>query len=160
LKAKVATEAALAMNPAMKIASMTTKVAPETENVLNNPFWYSLDGVAGALDNFEARAYIDRRCLFFQYVFSWFLLINPRKPFVDSATTATQCTTKAVYPKRTASWVSGSAIPTEETFLVRNSPFPCVTNYSYVRCTPFPPRSTTQSIMPAISLSRSSSWMT
>lgn len=58
----------MSMNPGMKINTMTTKVAPETENVLNNTFWYSLDGAAGALDNFEARAYIDRRCLFFQYV--------------------------------------------------------------------------------------------
>lgn len=54
------------MNPEIKINTMTTKVATETENVLNNAFWYSLHGAAGALDNFEARSYIDRRCLFFQ----------------------------------------------------------------------------------------------
>jgi len=106
LKAEVAHAAAKAMNPDMNIISMTTKVALETDKVLNNQFWYSLDGVARALDNYEARAYIDRRCLFFQ------------KPFIDSATTATQCTTKVIQPKLTTSWVYGSAIPTEETFLL------------------------------------------
>eukprot|EP01126_Amoeba_proteus_P034869 TRINITY_DN3499_c0_g1_i1.p2 TRINITY_DN3499_c0_g1~~TRINITY_DN3499_c0_g1_i1.p2 ORF type:complete len:476 (-),score=113.81 TRINITY_DN3499_c0_g1_i1:341-1768(-) len=92
------------MNPSMHINKMKTKVSPETSHVLNNKFWYSLDGVAGALDNWEARAYLDRCCLFYQ------------KPCIDSATLATQCTTQVVQPNVTTSWSAGALPPTEETY--------------------------------------------
>lgn len=47
---------------------MKTKVARDTENVFDNEFWFGLSGIANALDNFEARRYVNSRCLFFKYV--------------------------------------------------------------------------------------------
>ena len=37
----------------------------ETENVYNDDFFGKLDGVANALDNVEARTYMDRRCVYY-----------------------------------------------------------------------------------------------
>lgn len=37
------------------------RVGPETENIFNDQFFERLDGVANALDNIEARTYMDRR---------------------------------------------------------------------------------------------------
>jgi hypothetical protein len=37
-------------------------VSPETEGVFNDAFWEGLDLVVNALDNVNARLYVDSRC--------------------------------------------------------------------------------------------------
>ena len=49
------------MNPDANYTSMELRVGGETENVFNDQFFKKLDGVANALDNIEARTYMDRR---------------------------------------------------------------------------------------------------
>ena len=54
------------MNPDFNIKPFTNKVAEETEDIFNEEFWGSLDGVQNALDNVPARLYVDSKCIFFQ----------------------------------------------------------------------------------------------
>lgn len=61
-KSEVAAEAVCAMNPDLKgkINAKIDKVGPETEEIFNDSFWESLDFVTNALDNVDARTYVDR----------------------------------------------------------------------------------------------------
>ena len=47
-------EAARTMNPAFNAIAHQNRVGPETENVYDDNFFESLDGVANALDNVDA----------------------------------------------------------------------------------------------------------
>ena len=54
-------QAVKAMNPEANYTSMELRVGADTENVFTDKFFHNLDGVANALDNIEARTYMDRR---------------------------------------------------------------------------------------------------
>jgi ubiquitin-activating enzyme E1 len=54
------------MNSAFQTVSYESKVAPDTEALFNDDFYESLDCVCAALDNVDARLYLDQRCLFYQ----------------------------------------------------------------------------------------------
>ena len=66
-KSEVAANAAKKMNSDMKIHSWTNKVGPETESTFNDDFWRGLSGVCNALDNVQARLYVDRLATAYQY---------------------------------------------------------------------------------------------
>ena len=53
-KSTTAVESARAMNPAFNAIAHQNRVGPETENVYDDNFFESLDGVANALDNVDA----------------------------------------------------------------------------------------------------------
>lgn len=105
LKADCAAEAVQAMNPELggKITTLRDRVGPETEHIFNEDFWESLDGVTNALDNVDARQYVDRRCVFF------------RKPLLDSGTLGTKGNCQVVLPHLTESY-SSSQDPPEQSF--------------------------------------------
>jgi len=105
LKSECAAEAVQAMNPDLqgKIAIRPDRVGPETEHIFNEKFWEELDGVTNALDNVDARQYVDRRCVFF------------RKPLIDSGTLGTKGNTQVVLPMLTESY-SSSQDPPEQSF--------------------------------------------
>ena len=105
LKSETATTAVAAMNPDVegKIMAYRDRVGPETENVFNDSFWEQLDGITNALDNVDARTYVDRRCVFF------------RKPLLESGTLGTKGNTQVVYPYLTESY-SSSQDPPEKSF--------------------------------------------
>lgn len=105
LKSDCAAEAVQAMNPELKgkIVTLRDRVGPETEHVYNEKFWEELDGVTNALDNVDARQYVDRRCVFF------------RKPLIDSGTLGTKGNTQVVLPHLTESY-SSSQDPPEQSF--------------------------------------------
>ncbi|KAM0350092.1 hypothetical protein ACHAPU_003255 [Fusarium lateritium] len=92
------------MNPDLEGHMITTKerVGAETENVFNEDFWQNLDGVTNALDNVEARTYVDRRCVFFQ------------KPLLESGTLGTKGNTQVVLPHLTESYSSSQDPPEKE----------------------------------------------
>ena len=46
------------MNPSVKVKAREDRVGPETENIFTDEFFESLDGVANALDNVDAREYL------------------------------------------------------------------------------------------------------
>merc|ERR1719409_998830 len=78
MKATAATAKAQEMNPAMKITVYEARVGSDSEALFNDDFFESLDGVTNALDNIEARLYMDSRCLFYQ------------KPLLESGTLGTK----------------------------------------------------------------------
>lgn len=105
LKSECAAVAVQAMNPELNghIEAMRERVGPDTEHVFNEQFWNSLDGVTNALDNVDARTYVDRRCVFF------------RKTLLESGTLGTKGNTQVVLPHITESY-SSSQDPPEKTF--------------------------------------------
>ncbi|MCJ1403687.1 hypothetical protein MMC11_006910 [Xylographa trunciseda] len=105
MKSDAATEAVEAMNPDLKgkIVTLKDRVGPETEHIFNETFWEGLDGVTNALDNVDARQYVDRRCVFF------------RKPLLESGTLGTKGNTQVVLPSLTESY-SSSQDPPEQSF--------------------------------------------
>lgn len=105
MKSECAAAAVQTMNPdlAGHISIHLDRVGAETESVFNEDFWNSLDGVTNALDNVDARTYVDRRCVFF------------RKPLLDSGTLGTKGNTQVVLPFLTESY-SSSQDPPEQSF--------------------------------------------
>ncbi|GMM58292.1 E1 ubiquitin-activating protein [Maudiozyma humilis] len=113
-KASVAAEAVAAMNPDLvgKIRPMTDKVCQETEDIFNDAFWTDLDFVTNALDNVEARTYVDRRCVFYQ------------KPLLESGTLGTKGNTQVVIPGVTESYSSSRDPPEKSIPLCTLRSFP------------------------------------
>lgn len=105
MKSECAARAAQVMNPDLEghIVTLKDRVSPETEHIFNEDFWNSLDGVTNALDNIEARTYVDRRCVFFH------------KPLLESGTLGTKGNTQVVLPLLTESY-SSSQDPPEQSF--------------------------------------------
>lgn len=105
LKSESASKAVQAMNPDLegKINMLKDRVAQDTEHIFNEDFWEGLDGVTNALDNVDARTYVDRRCVFFH------------KPLLDSGTLGTKGNTQVVLPRETESY-SSSQDPPEQSF--------------------------------------------
>lgn len=104
MKSDCAAAAVQAMNPDLvgHIKSLKDRVSPETEELFNEQFWNRLDGVTNALDNVEARTYVDRRCVFF------------RKPLLESGTLGTKGNTQVVLPHLTESYSSSQDPPEKE----------------------------------------------
>ncbi|KAI9665542.1 MAG: hypothetical protein M1831_001685 [Alyxoria varia] len=100
-KSECAAKAVEHMNPALngKIVTMMDKVAPETEETFDESFWNEFDFVTNALDNVDARVYVDRRCVFF------------KKPLLDSGTLGTKGNTQVVLPHLTESYSSSHDPP-------------------------------------------------
>ena len=105
LKSDAASKAAQAMNPDLvgKIEAMKDRVGADSEHVFNEDFWEGLDIAVNALDNVDARTYVDRRCVFFH------------KPLLDSGTLGTKGNTQVVLPRLTESY-SSSRDPPEQSF--------------------------------------------
>ncbi|KAJ3070096.1 hypothetical protein HDU98_006858 [Podochytrium sp. JEL0797] len=101
LKSECAASAVEAMNPDLrgKIKSFADRVGPETENIFGDEFWEALTGVTNALDNVEARKYVDRRCVYYS------------KPLLESGTLGTKGNTQVVLPGITESYSSSNDPP-------------------------------------------------
>ncbi|CAI7581103.1 unnamed protein product [Penicillium manginii] len=105
LKSECASAAVQVMNPELndKIVTLRDRVGADTEHIFNEDFWNGLDGVTNALDNVDARTYVDRRCVFF------------RKPLLESGTLGTKGNTQVILPFITESY-SSSQDPPEKSF--------------------------------------------
>jgi ubiquitin-activating enzyme E1 len=91
-KSTTAANAAMSMNPNVRVKSYEDRVGADTENTFNDDFFDSIDGVVTALDNVEARLYMDQRCMYY------------RKPMVDSGTLGTKGNTQVVLPYQSENW--------------------------------------------------------
>ncbi|XP_049960406.1 ubiquitin-like modifier-activating enzyme 1 [Schistocerca serialis cubense] len=87
------------MNPYLNIEAHENRVGPESEKVYDDNFFEGLDGVANALDNVDARIYMDRRCVYY------------RKPLLESGTLGTKGNTQVVVPFLTESYSSSQDPP-------------------------------------------------
>ncbi|KAI8394146.1 ubiquitin-activating emzyme E1 [Radiomyces spectabilis] len=101
LKSERAAVAVSKMNPDLegKIDVHQERVGPDTENIYDDDFFESLSGVTNALDNVEARKYMDRRCVYY------------RKPLLESGTLGTKGNTQVVLPFLTESYSSSQDPP-------------------------------------------------
>lgn len=93
-KSEIAAAAVQQMNPdlAGKIFPLLDKVGSDTEHIFGDSFWEPLDFVTNALDNVDARTYVDRRCVFY------------RKPLLESGTLGTKGNTQVILPNLTESY--------------------------------------------------------
>jgi len=87
------------MNPEINVEPQENRVGVETEGVYNDEFFEALDGVTNALDNVEARTYMDRRCVYY------------RLPLLESGTLGTKGNTQVVIPDITESYSSSHDPP-------------------------------------------------
>ena len=98
-KSTTAANAVKMMNPAVNIEAHENRVGAETENVYNDDFFRHLDGVANALDNLEARRYMDQKCVFYKL------------PLLESGTLGTKGNTQVIIPDLTESYSSSQDPP-------------------------------------------------
>eukprot|EP01126_Amoeba_proteus_P043056 TRINITY_DN4701_c0_g1_i1.p1 TRINITY_DN4701_c0_g1~~TRINITY_DN4701_c0_g1_i1.p1 ORF type:complete len:662 (-),score=125.68 TRINITY_DN4701_c0_g1_i1:241-2007(-) len=102
-KAEVSARAVKSMNPHMNLEHWLVRVGPDTESTYDDLFFSRLDVVCNALDNVQARLYMDSRCVF------------ARKPLLESGTLGTKGNTQVVVPGLTESYGSSVDPPALET---------------------------------------------
>lgn len=100
-KSETAALAVKQMNPFINIVPYLTKVGPETEDTYSSEFMKNLDCVTNALDNVEARLYIDSRCVTYGL------------PLIESGTLGTKGNVQVVVPHLTESYGSSQDPPEE-----------------------------------------------
>mmetsp|Transcript_6335 Transcript_6335/g.17708 ORF Transcript_6335/g.17708 Transcript_6335/m.17708 type:complete len:697 (+) Transcript_6335:1459-3549(+) len=91
-KSTCASAAAQAIHPGIRIEALQNRVSPETENVFDDSFWQRTDLIVNALDNVNARLYVDSRCVYFC------------KPLLESGTLGAKCNTQVVVPHMTENY--------------------------------------------------------
>ncbi|XP_024981571.1 ubiquitin-activating enzyme E1 1-like isoform X1 [Cynara cardunculus var. scolymus] len=111
-KSTVAASAAALINPRLQIEALQNRVGPETENVFDDIFWENLNVVINALDNVNARLYVDQRCLYFQ------------KPLLESGTLGAKCNTQMVIPHLTENYGASRDPPEKQAPMCTVHSFP------------------------------------
>eukprot|EP00249_Psilotum_nudum_P022864 c28665_g1_i1 orf=405-3575(+) len=111
-KSTVAAAAALAINPNLRIEALQNRVSPDTENVFDDAFWENIDIVINALDNVNARLYVDSRCVYFQ------------KPLLESGTLGAKCNTQMVIPHLTENYGASRDPPEKQAPMCTVHSFP------------------------------------
>ena len=103
-KSFTAAAAVLQMNPTLKgkVSARTDKVSEDTSNVYNDKFFEVLNVVMNALDNVQARRYIDSRC------------VTNKIPLLESGTLGSKGHVQVIIPYKTESYSSQND-PEEET---------------------------------------------
>ncbi|KAM8934654.1 ubiquitin-like modifier-activating enzyme 1 [Pelodytes ibericus] len=99
MKSETAAAAVRQMNPSVNVTGHQNRVGTETEKVYDDDFFEALDGVTNALDNVDARMYMDRRCVYY------------RKPLLESGTLGTKGNVQVVIPFLTESYSSSQDPP-------------------------------------------------
>jgi ubiquitin-activating enzyme E1 len=78
-----------------------TRVGSDTEAVFNDAFWESINFVVNAVDNINARLYVDQRCVWYE------------KPLLESGTLGTKANSQMIVPHKTQCY-GDSQDPPEE----------------------------------------------
>lgn len=111
-KSTTAAAAIRKMNPLVNITAHNNRVGAETECVYDRTFYSSISGVANALDNVEARMYMDNVCLL------------RKVPLLESGTLGTKGNTQVVVPFLTETYGSSRDPPEKEIPLCTLKNFP------------------------------------
>lgn len=90
------------MNNDMNIIAKQDRVSPENETIFHDDFWNSRNFVTNAVDNVNARLYVDSRCVWYE------------KPLLESGTLGTKANSQVCLPRQTQSY-GDSQDPPEET---------------------------------------------
>lgn len=117
-KSTTAAEATRDINPDMQVDAHLNKVCPATESIYSDSFYTRLNLVVTALDNVEARRYVDSRCL------------SNQKPLLDSGTMGTKGHTEIIVPNLTESYNSHRDPPEEEIPFCTLKSFPSVIEHT------------------------------
>lgn len=96
-KSDVAAKAVRQMNPQMRITAHQNRLDPDSEGVYDYDFFMGLNGVAAALDNVEARVYLDKRC------------VEHKVPMLEGGTLGSTGHTLVVVPDLTESYGPGGS---------------------------------------------------
>jgi len=94
-KSVAASAMAKVMNPAFRINPQELLVCAKSEDFFNDEFWQGLDGVCNALDNMEARFYVDEQCV--KYL----------KPLLESGTMGPAGNIDPIVPFKTKTYRDG-----------------------------------------------------
>jgi len=105
LKSETAGRAAMRMNPSFQVSHHADKVCPDTQSKYDDAFFGKLDCTLNALDNVQARRYVDARS------------VQIQKPLVDSGTAGTKGHVQVVVPFLTESYGSQDD-PPDDSFMV------------------------------------------
>lgn len=94
-KSRAAGVMAKVMNPSFNVESLEMFVGAKTEEWFNDDFWLGLDGVCNALDNMEAREYVDTQCVKYE------------KSLLESGTMGTKGNVDTICPFKTKTYRDG-----------------------------------------------------
>uniref|UniRef100_A0A671RPG8 Ubiquitin-like modifier-activating enzyme 6 n=1 Tax=Sinocyclocheilus anshuiensis TaxID=1608454 RepID=A0A671RPG8_9TELE len=113
-----AAAASLEINPELQIDAHLNKVCPATEDMYSDAFFSRLNLVVTALDNVEARRYVDSRS------------VSNQKALLDSGTMGTKGHTEIIVPYLTESYNSHRDPPEEEIPFCTLKSFPAVIEHT------------------------------
>ena len=102
-KSLMATESIRLMKPSFNIVGLTQKVCKDTQSFVDK-YTTGVTGVINALDNIEARRYMDQECF------------NKQMPLFESGTTGTKGNTQVVIPYLTETYSNSADPPQEKSF--------------------------------------------
>lgn len=111
-KSTVAASVAASVNPCFHVEALQNRVGPETENVFDDAFWENKNVVINALDNVNARLYVDQKCLYYQ------------KPLLESGTLGAKCNTQMVIPHLTENYGASRDPPEKQAPMCTVHSFP------------------------------------
>uniref|UniRef100_A0A7N8YJI9 Ubiquitin-like modifier-activating enzyme 6 n=1 Tax=Mastacembelus armatus TaxID=205130 RepID=A0A7N8YJI9_9TELE len=117
-KSTTAAEATCDINPDLQVDAHLNKVCPATESIYSDTFYSRLNLVVTALDNVEARRYVDSRC------------VSNQRPLLDSGTMGTKGHTEIIVPNLTESYNSHRDPPEEEIPFCTLKSFPSVIEHT------------------------------
>ena len=80
------------MNLKINVINYNLRCCPENENIFNDEFWDNLDFVISAVDNVEARLYLDEKCIFHL------------KPFINAGTMGINADQQVYLPFKTMTY--------------------------------------------------------
>lgn len=111
-KSEAAAAAARHMNPALVVTPLTKKVGAESEDYFDDEFWENLHVAVTALDNAEARVYVDERC------------VGRSVPLLESGTLGARGNAQVILPGLSESYGSSADPPTPSVPLCTLKHFP------------------------------------
>ncbi|XP_071385741.1 ubiquitin-like modifier-activating enzyme 6 [Centroberyx affinis] len=117
-KSTTAAVATLEINPDVQVDAHLNKVCPATEGIYNDSFYSRLQLVVTALDNVEARRYVDSRS------------VSNQRALLDSGTMGTKGHTEIIVPNLTESYNSHRDPPEEEIPFCTLKSFPAVIEHT------------------------------
>ena len=113
-KSKCACEAVKKMNPAFNSKDLQSLVAPVNERIFNEKFWNDQTYIINAVDNIQARKYIDNQCTTYG------------KCLIDSGTLGTKAHVQMVVPHVTSCYNDSQDPPEEGVPLCTMHNFPAM----------------------------------
>ena len=101
-KSEISCREAKKINNKINLRTENIKVCFETENIFNDNFWEAQDLIIGAVDNDNARRYVDNQCTFYN------------KIFLESGTSGTSASSMVIYPHKTTCYDDLKKVITKE----------------------------------------------